>query len=62
MPDAFTDSDFHLGGTNAKGYIVTASLGIFDNTWVQARWFSADEVFGPPLSIDVLQLDLNAGF
>jgi hypothetical protein len=60
--DAFNDHDFHLGGTNAKGYFVKASLGIFDNTWLQARWFSATEVYGPPLAIDVLQLDLDAKF
>lgn len=60
--DAFNDHDFHMGGTNAKGYYLKASLGIFDNTWLSARWFSADEVYGPPLAIDVLQLDLNARF
>ena len=60
--DAFNDHDFHLGGTNAKGYYLKASLGIFDNTWLSARWFSADEVYGPPLAIDVMQLDLNARF
>jgi hypothetical protein len=60
--DAFNDHDFHMGGTNAKGYFLKASLGIFDNTWLSARWFSADEVYGPPLAIDVMQLDLNARF
>jgi hypothetical protein len=62
VPDAYTDSDFHLGGTNARGYIVSGSLGLFDNTWMTARWLSASEVYGPPLAIDVVQLDLNAGF
>ena len=62
IPDAWTDSDFHLGGTNARGYVVSGQLGIFNNTWLQARWLSASEVFGPPLAIDVIQIDLNAGF
>jgi len=61
VPDAFTDSDFHLGGTNARGFVVGGSLGLFDNTWLTARWLSANEVYGPPLAIDVVQLDLNAG-
>ncbi|HEX4080439.1 MAG TPA: putative porin [Rhizomicrobium sp.] len=60
--DAFTDYDFHNGGTNAKGYFVKVTLGLFHNTWVQARWFSADQVYGPPLAIDVLQLDLYTAF
>lgn len=62
VPDAYTDSDFHLGGTNARGYIISGSLGLFDNTWVTGRWLSASEVYGPPLAIDVVQFDLNAGF
>jgi putative porin len=60
--DAFTDSDFHLGGTNAKGYYVAANIGLYRNTWLTARWLSANEVYGPPLSIDVGQIDLNIGF
>ncbi len=62
MLDAFTDFDFHLGGTNAKGYFVKASMGLFHNTWLQARWFSANQVYGPPLAIDVLQVDLYTAF
>jgi hypothetical protein len=60
--DAFTDSDFHLGGTNAKGWFIGGALGLFHNTSLSARWMSASEVYGPPLSIDVLQIDLNTGF
>ncbi|HYN40048.1 MAG TPA: putative porin, partial [Rhodospirillales bacterium] len=62
VPDAFTDSDFHLGGTNAKGYILGGNIGIAKNTFLSLRWLSADEVSGPPLHIDVVQLDLNARF
>jgi hypothetical protein len=60
--DAFTDSDFHLGGTNAKGYFLTAAVGLATNTNVEFRWFSANEVTGPPLSIDVGQIDINTRF
>nr|WP_260858420.1 putative porin [Paraburkholderia sp. BCC1885] len=60
--DAFTDPDFDLGGTNAKGYIIGAQYAVAKNAWLQARWLSAREVYGPPLSIDVLQLEMNARF
>ncbi len=60
--DAFTDSDFHLGGTDAKGWILGGSYGLANNTWLSLRWLSANEIDGPPLAIDVLQLDLNARF
>ncbi|MDP2031640.1 MAG: putative porin [Thiobacillus sp.] len=60
--DAFTDSDFHLGGTNAKGFMIGGQYAIYKNTWLAARWMSADEVTGLPLAIDVFQLDLNAKF
>ena len=62
VPDAFTDSDFHLGGTNAKGWILGANYGIERNTWLTLKWLSADEIDGPPLAIDVLQLDFNTKF
>ncbi len=60
--DAFTDSDFHLGGTDTKGWIVGASYGVDKNAWLTARWFSADEISGLPFSSDVLLIDLNAKF
>lgn len=60
--DAFTDSDFGLGGTNLKGYTVGGSLGLADNVWASAKWMSADSVAGAPYSVDILQFDLNAKF
>lgn len=60
--DAFTDSDFHRGGTDAEGYILGGELGLTNNTWARLRYLSADEIDGPPLGIDVLQLDLNGKF
>lgn len=60
--DAFTDSDFHLGGTNNKGFILGAQYGLGKNTWLSARWLSSNEIRGLPLSIDVFQLYFNAKF
>ena len=60
--DAFADSDFHLGGTNAKGWIGGGSYGVATDAWLSLRWLSADEIVGPPLAIDVLQLDFNVRF
>jgi hypothetical protein len=60
--DAFTDSDFHLGGTDAKGYFLGGSYGLDKHTWLTLRWLSADSISGPPLGIDVFQFDLNAKF
>lgn len=60
--DAFADPDFHLGGTNAKGWQTAVNFGLAKNTWLTARWLTANEISGPPLSIDVFQLDLNARF
>jgi hypothetical protein len=60
--DAFTDSDFHLGGTNARGWILGAEFGLWKNAWLALKWLTADEIIGPPLSIDVLFIDFNARF
>jgi hypothetical protein len=60
--DAFNDSDFHLGGTNAKGWTLEADVGLLKNFWLMLRWMSAQEISGPPLTIDVLQMDINARF
>lgn len=60
--DAFTDSDFRLGGTNAKGWIFGGALGLAENLWLSARYLTADEISGAPLSVDVLQVDMNTKF
>jgi hypothetical protein len=60
--DGFADSDFGMGGTNAKGWMAGGNYGIAHNTIVGARWISTDEVAGPPLSVDRLFVDLNTRF
>lgn len=60
--DSLTDSDFHLGGTNSKGYTVSGTIGLFDGVSLTGRWMSANEISGRPLSIDVFQVDLSAEF
>jgi hypothetical protein len=64
--DAFDDPDFFqtqgVGGTNDKGFFVFGSLGLLKNTWASARWFSAQEITGPPLRVNTLQLDVNTSF
>lgn len=60
--DGFTDSDFHLGGTNVKGWFIGGNYGLMKNVWVTGRWLSADVISGPRYGVDVLQLDLNTQF
>ncbi|MBS0309727.1 MAG: putative porin [Proteobacteria bacterium] len=60
--DAFADSDFRLGGTNSKGFFIGGSYGMDRNTWLTARWLSADAIDGQPFGVDVLQVDFNAKF
>lgn len=60
--DAFTFSDFHLGGTNAKGWILGGDVALRKNVWLSVEWLTANEISGPPLAIDVLFVDFNARF
>lgn len=60
--DAFNDEDFHLGGTDTKGYTLLFDFGFTKTVWLRAKYMSANEIDGPPLTIDVLQLDLNTQF
>jgi hypothetical protein len=60
--DAFNDQDFHLGGTNAKGWVIGGSLGLFNNTALNLKWFSTNEVSGPKFAEDTLQVDLATHF
>jgi polyhydroxyalkanoate synthesis regulator phasin len=60
--DAFTDSDFHLGGTDARGYIVGFDLGLSKNAGLRLRYLSANAIDGPPLGIDAFQIDLTGRY
>jgi hypothetical protein len=60
--DAFTDTHFHAGGTNAKGWVVGGEVGLLKNTWLRVRWYTTDEISGPPLAIDTLLVDFNGRF
>ena len=72
--DAFTDSDFGMGGTNNKGFMLNYSLGIAPNTWLSAKWMSSDllDAMIPnatggtnaktKFSVDSLYFDLNTRF
>jgi hypothetical protein len=59
---SLNDPDFHLGGTNAKGFVLGGNLGIARNTWLTARWLSSTQVSGQPYAVDVVQADLNVKF
>lgn len=60
--DAFADSDFHIGGTNKKGWMVGGHYAVGDNTVIGGRWISADEVADAPFSVDRLLIDLLTRF
>ena len=60
--DGFTDSNFRLGGTDAKGWALVGNYAFDKNAWVGARYLSADTVSGKDFSVDVFLIDLNAKF
>lgn len=60
--DAYSDSMFHLGGTDAKGWILGASYGLAERTFATMRWLSADAIDGPPFGVDVVHFDVSTGF
>jgi hypothetical protein len=60
--DAFTDSDFRLGGTDVQGYTLNLDYAFSPRMQTRLRYLSGSEIDGPPLGIDVLQLDFNASF
>ncbi len=55
--DAFTDSDFHGGGTDAKGTIIRGDYGIGSRTKLTLRYLSADEIDGIPLKVNTWQIN-----
>jgi hypothetical protein len=60
--DSWTDADFNGGGTNTKGYYVSAELGLTTDVWARLRYLSADEIDGTRYGYDVIQLDFSTRF
>lgn len=71
--DAYTNSDFGLGGTNSKGYILGGSYGIYKNTWLSGRLMASQLIdsmapkttsteTSTKLSVDLFQIELNSKF
>lgn len=68
--DAFTDSDFLLGGTDNKGYIMSGEYAVLNNTAIKLSYMSASSIH--PVSnpvgknvdfdVDTIALDLNVKF
>jgi len=65
-----TDSDFAGGGTDSKGYVLVGKYMLTGNTYVEARWLSAerqdsngyesgDPATSNPYDVDTLQLDVQ---
>jgi hypothetical protein len=51
-----------MGGTNLRGFSLWAGVAVSKRVNLGARWTSSDEIAGPPLSVDIFLLDLNASF
>src|ERR1700730_11392414 len=60
--DAYTESDFHFGGTDATGYYIVTDYGLANRVWMRLRYLSSNAIDGPTLGIDTLQVDLNTRF
>ncbi|CAM5563544.1 MAG: hypothetical protein EP345_06070 [Sphingomonadales bacterium] len=60
--DAFADSDFHIGGTNNRGWQIGGNYAIARNTILGFRWLSAEEIASAPFSVDRGFIDLMTRF
>ena len=56
--DVFSDSDFHEGGTNAKGSELGAKVGLYDGVLVNVSYFITQEITGAKDDLERLQVDL----
>jgi hypothetical protein len=61
--DAFPDSDFYGGDTNAKGWELLGMLGVAKNTVLQANYYQTENILGTPVvEQKLLQFDLVLKF
>jgi len=68
--DLFTDSDFGLGGTDQKGFVVSGEFGLTKGALLTGTWYSARTIDlmttagiqALPIDTDTVQLDLTVKF
>lgn len=70
--DGFTDSDLGLGGTNLKGFVLGGSYGLYRDTAIGLRWYSARNIqgmtydpaviAGQRYEVDTVMVDMNVRF
>lgn len=60
--DAFNDEDFHLGGTDARGYTLLFDFNFNPRVLLRMKYLSGNEIDGPRLGIDVWQVDVVGHF
>lgn len=60
--DGFNDSDFGGGGTNVKGCILQGAVALSPHAIFGVQWLSSDQIAGPPLRNDTLQVDFKFKF
>jgi polyhydroxyalkanoate synthesis regulator phasin len=60
--DAFTDSDFNLGGTDAKGYVLRADWWFRNRAALSLRYISTKSIDAVPVNVDTAMLDINGSF
>jgi hypothetical protein len=60
--DSVSDSDFHEGGTNAKGSEFGLKVGLYDGVLFNASYFITEAITGPKDELNRLQLDLVFNF
>jgi hypothetical protein len=57
--DVFCDSDFHDGGTNAKGHKLEFKFGLLKNTILNLTYFNTDIIDGNENDVDTFMVDVN---
>jgi hypothetical protein len=60
--DSFSDSNFHLTGTDGKGYMLDMRYGIEEKTFLRLRVISANEIDDAPLGVMTVLASVNAKF
>ena len=60
--DIFPDSDAYGGATNVKGWEFIATYAVFNNVSLSLDYYYMENIRGPEVAENILQLDLNVTF